>query len=52
MQTAFAGPPSQPEVVNKADPMQKLQTLKSMLDAGLITQSEFDAKKMEILASL
>jgi hypothetical protein len=34
------------------DPMQKLMKLKSMLDAGLISQDEFDAKKKAILESL
>lgn len=34
------------------DPMEKLAKLKKMLDAGLITQTDFDAKKSEILASL
>ncbi|WP_431197701.1 SHOCT domain-containing protein [Rhodopirellula bahusiensis] len=29
-----------------------MSQLKSMLDAGLIDQSEFDTKKAEILASL
>ena len=32
--------------------MQKLTQLKAMLDADLITQEEYDAKKAEILASL
>ncbi|MBQ8367567.1 MAG: SPFH domain-containing protein [Alphaproteobacteria bacterium] len=36
----------------KEDPMQKLQKLKQLLDAGLITQNEFDSKKQEILSSL
>lgn len=34
------------------DPMQKLEKLKSMLSAELITQAEFDAKKAEILAAM
>ena len=34
------------------DPMEKLTKLKSMLDMGILTQAEFDAKKAEILAKL
>ena len=34
------------------DPQAKLQKLKSMLDAGLITAADFEKKKAEILASL
>jgi hypothetical protein len=34
------------------DPMAKLTKIKNMLDAGLITQEEYDKKKAEILASL
>lgn len=34
------------------DPMEKLSKLKKMLDAGLIEQSEYDAKKAEILSSM
>lgn len=34
------------------DPMQALGTLKQLLDAGLVTQQEFDAKKAEVLARL
>lgn len=45
---------SQPAVQQPAreDPMQTLQKLKAMLDAGLITQVEFDAKKTEVLARM
>jgi membrane protease subunit (stomatin/prohibitin family) len=35
-----------------ADPASKLQKLKAMLDAGLITVDDFDKKKAEILASM
>jgi membrane protease subunit (stomatin/prohibitin family) len=35
-----------------ADPMVKLQKLKQMLDGGLITQEEFEAKKKEILSGM
>jgi membrane protease subunit (stomatin/prohibitin family) len=34
------------------DPAESLGKLKKLLDAGLIEQSEFDAKKAEILARL
>jgi membrane protease subunit (stomatin/prohibitin family) len=34
------------------DPLQTLKKLKDMLDAGLITQAEFDTKKTEILARM
>lgn len=33
-------------------PMQRLQKLKSMLDAGLITQDDFDSKKQQILSEI
>jgi hypothetical protein len=34
------------------DPMAKLTKVKAMLDAGLITQEEFDKKKADILAAM
>jgi hypothetical protein len=34
------------------DPMEKLTKLKSMLDAGILTQAEFDTKKAEILSKI
>ncbi|AZR24303.1 PH domain-containing protein [Xanthomonas vasicola] len=34
------------------DPVQVLSKLKQLLDAGLVTQEEFDAKKAEVLARL
>jgi membrane protease subunit (stomatin/prohibitin family) len=41
------------EAVESADdPMAKLQMLKEMLDAELITESEYEAKKDEILKRL
>jgi Short C-terminal domain len=39
--------PSQPD-----DKLQALTQLKGMLDAGLITQDEFNTKKSEILSKL
>lgn len=35
-----------------SDPMEKLGQLKRMLDAGLITSAEFDAKKLDILSRM
>ena len=37
---------------SKDDPLEKLTKLKKMLDSGLIEQSEYDAKKAEILKSM
>jgi uncharacterized protein (DUF697 family) len=34
------------------DPVERLKKLKQMLEAGLITQGEFDTKKVEILANI
>ncbi len=34
------------------DPMETLGKLKKMLDAGLIEQSEYDAKKAEVLGRM
>lgn len=34
------------------DPMEKLTKLKSMLDIGILTQEEFDAKKADILSKM
>ena len=34
------------------DPMEKLTKLKSMLDMGILTQAEFDAKKADILSEM
>ncbi len=47
-QQSVAEPQQQPE----PDPMEKLAKLKKMLEAGLIEQSEYDAKKAEILSKL
>lgn len=41
--------PAQPASEQAADPVQVLQKLKTMLDGGLITQAEYDAKKKDIL---
>lgn len=36
----------------REDPVEKLKQLKTMLDAGLITQAEYDTKKQEILSRM
>ena len=41
-------PVSQPEQ-KQEDPMEKLKKMKEMLDAGLITQEDYDAQKKKIL---
>lgn len=49
----WPGAQQQPQVpVSTTDPVTKLQQLKTMLDKGLVTQAEFDAKKAEIMASM
>lgn len=34
------------------DPMEKLTKLKAMLDNGILTQAEFEAKKADILSKM
>ncbi len=49
------GSATQANVADQAaegDPVQALKTLKELLDAGLITQEEYDAKKADILKRL
>jgi membrane protease subunit (stomatin/prohibitin family) len=41
-----------PQAPEAEDPLATLKKLKSMLDAGLITQSEYDAKKGDILSRM
>ncbi len=41
-----------PAAAPTEDPMEKLTKLKSMLDMGILTQEEFDAKKADILAKM
>lgn len=43
---------SAPQPLAMDDPVQVLGKLKQLLDAGLVTQQEFDAKKAEVLARL
>ena len=45
-------PNAQPQGKTTEDPVERLSKLKKMLDAGLIEQSEYDAKKSEILSSM
>ena len=47
-------PSHQPQAVATPveDPMEKLTKLKSMLDMGILTQAEFDAKKADILSKM
>ena len=47
-------PAQQPQAAAQpeADPVKALSTLKELLDNGLITQEEYDAKKAEILSRL
>jgi membrane protease subunit (stomatin/prohibitin family) len=44
--------PQQPAGTTQDDPVAKLQQLKQMLDAGLITQEEYDRKKTDILSQM
>jgi hypothetical protein len=44
--------PSQPAITPSDDPVHKLQKLKTMADAGLITASEYETKKAEILSRM
>ena len=46
------GQQAQPPALPVDDPMQVLGKLKKMLEAGLIEQSEYDAKKAEILSKI
>jgi membrane protease subunit (stomatin/prohibitin family) len=44
--------PQQPAAAGAEDPVAKLQKLKQMLDAGLISQEEYDSKKTDILSQM
>lgn len=50
-QQIFA-PANQPPTPNQDDPMEVLGKMKKMLDAGLITAEEYDAKKKEIISKM
>jgi hypothetical protein len=43
---------SEPPPAVEEDPVIKLKKLKEMLDLGLIEQTEFDAKKAEIMSRI
>jgi S-layer protein (TIGR01567 family) len=45
------GEPSE-EVAETGDPAQRLKALKELMDAGLITEEDYDSKKAEILAAV
>lgn len=47
-----AGAPQSGAQSSAEDPMKTLDKLKKMLDAGLIEQSEYDAKKTEVLSRM
>lgn len=44
--------PQAPSTSSKEDPMEQLTKLKKMLDADLITQDEYNAKKADILSRM
>jgi cytoskeletal protein CcmA (bactofilin family) len=44
--------PVQPPPAEAADPSQRLRQLEALLDEGLITQEEYEAKRAEILAEM
>lgn len=50
--TPGAAPASPPAASAPDDPMQVLGKLKQLLDAGLISQGEYDAKKTEVLGRM
>jgi Bacterial PH domain/Short C-terminal domain len=53
MQTATPiAPQPVPQPAPQQDPMGQLTKLKSMVDAGLITEEEYNTKKAEILANM
>lgn len=51
-QTQSSQPAQSAAPVQEQDPMETLSKLKKMLDAGLIEQAEYDAKKAEILSKM
>jgi hypothetical protein len=46
---AAVASPSTPPPIDTSDRIEKLTKLKALLDSGIITQEEFDAKKKELL---
>jgi len=49
---AVAPPPSAARQPTAGDATERLRTLKSMFESGLITRGEYDSKRAEILKSL
>lgn len=45
-------PVSPQQTINEGNAVQKMETLKFMLDNGLITQEEFEQKKQDILSKI
>jgi membrane protease subunit (stomatin/prohibitin family) len=52
MTQAFQGAQQPGAAAAAEDPLAKLKQLKTMLDAGLITQTEYDEKKADILSKM
>jgi hypothetical protein len=54
LRTLWSGTPTERKQapVESEDPTQKLSQLKEMLDEGLISEAEYEAKKAEILAGM
>jgi hypothetical protein len=52
MMAGGMGQQPQQQAAPAEDPVEKLAKLKKMLDADLITQEEYDAKKQDILAQM
>ena len=52
MNVAPAQNPTPAQQTSQEDPMAKLQKLKQLLEMGLISSNDFEAKKQEILSSL
>ena len=50
--TAPAADPAPAQNVSGSDAMEKINSLKQMLDSGLITQEDFDKKKADILSKM
>ena len=51
-QQPYGQAPQQPAAAPAEDPMETLAKLKKLLDAGLIEQAEYDAKKAEVLSRM
>lgn len=51
-QAPVAAAPAQSGAAPKQDPFEALETLAKMLNAGLITQDEYDGKKAEIMSRM